>query len=227
MLVETMRLQWRAARWVLLPFLLLSLGLPLLVLRFVEQLGSQLGPDLDPRAVVAGMSLWAPLFPLLAALLGFAVAFAAWTWDHRTGHVYALTLPLSRARYASYKFLAGAGVLLVPVGCLLAGALLGLLLTPLPELVHAYPLSFTLRFLLGAGITYALGFALAAGTARTVVWLVVGTILLLVFGTILVQFLEGVLRTDLVDPLEVLERALLDWPGPFHVFGGSWMLIDV
>jgi len=225
MLRATLNLQWRAARWALLPFLLLVIGLPVLVLRLASQLGAD--PVFGAASSLGMMELWAPLFPLLAALLGFAVAFTAWTWDHHTGHVYALTLPLSRARYATYKFLAGAAVLLLPVLALLAGIMLALLLAPLPETVHAYPLSFALRFLLASGITYALGFALAAGTVRTVVWLTVGTILVLVFGTLLVQFLESALAVPLWSPIELLERALLDLPGPFNVFGGSWMLIDV
>jgi hypothetical protein len=36
-----------------------------------------------------------------------------------------------------------------------------------------------------------------------------------------------VLNRDIPSPLALWGEALVSWPGPFNVFGGSWMLIDV
>lgn len=226
MLREMLSLHWKASRWVLLPFLLLTFGLPLLVLRLIDQVAAA-DAAFGAQGSIYVMEMWAPFFPILAAIVGFAVALTGWAWDHRVGHVYALALPVSRARYATQKFLGGLVVLLVPVLALLAGIVLGRMLTTLPDGVQAYPLTFTARFLLASALTYALGFALAAGTMRTVIWLLAGAFLVVVFGTLLVEFLEGALGTSLWTPLELIFAALVDWPGPFHVFGGSWMLIDV
>ena len=82
-------------------------------------------------------------------------------------------------------------------------------------------------FVLAALITFSVTFALAAGTMKTAIRVLTALILFIVFGSILVGFIERVTGVDdLITPVQMLHDSAT-WPGPFHVFGGNWMLIDV
>jgi hypothetical protein len=223
-----LRLHWKAARWPLAPMILLSVGLPMMVLRTME-LGTrvQFRGEVLPAEVLMYEQVWLPVFVLLAVTVGVLVALTAWSWDHQARHVYALSLPLSRGKYVLYKMSAGLVILALPVLALLAGTLVGLAFISVPVGLHAYPFSFTLRFLLACAVTYAAIFALASGTVRTTVIVLIVLIVVVVFGSIAITFLRNIwdlpfLRT----PGELLFDAMLNWPGPFSVFGGSWMIID-
>lgn len=227
MLKQSLFLQWKVSRWALLPFVLAAFALPLLAM---GRAGAAARTDSFAAgyAALAVMQQWVVVFPLTAALLGVTVGLAAWSWDHRAGHVYALSLPVERWRYVLLKVTAGAVVLLIPVAAAWAGALLGTLTSDVPEGLRAYPNAFALRFLLAALIIYAATFAAAAGTMKTAVRILSGLLLFLLFGSILVGFVEQTFGyDDLWTPIDLLNAALGRWPGPFHVFGGNWMLIDV
>ncbi|HEX6639776.1 MAG TPA: ABC-2 transporter permease [Thermoanaerobaculia bacterium] len=226
-LKQTLALQWKASRWPLLPFVVMAFGLPLAAIRSAvnaegyEEFGAA-------ETLIGTLQNWVPLFPILAALVGVTLGLAAWSWDHRANHVYALSLPVTRTRYVMLKFVTGAALLLIPTVAVLVSVLLGRAGIDLPEGLHAYPLAFTARFLLGALIVYALAFALAAGTMRTAIWMLTGFLAVMLFGGIVVGFLRDAFgMQDLPTPIELLFTALVDWPGPFHVFGGNWMPIDV
>ena len=227
MLGQSLALQWRVSRWPVVPFVLAGFGLPLLALRGAQGIAARV-PEGPAEAILVTLQNWTPLFPLTAALLGVTLGLGAWSWDHRGNHVYALSLPVGRWEYALLKFAAGGVIMLVPVAAVLAGVSLGLAGFQLPEGLHAYPLAFTLRFLLAALVVYALSFALAAGTIRTALWVISLFLSWLIFGTLAVGFAHEVLGVEqLPTPLDLLNAALSDWPGPFHVFGGNWMPIDV
>lgn len=227
MLRAMLYVQWKAARWPLVPFVLLAFGLPILLLGAARRFGQD-GGEVVPAMMLSVTSGGLILFPVLATLVGLAVALLAWSWDHRLGHVYALSLPVSRSRYVLLRMAAGAILLAVPVAALWAGAFVAALSIPVPDGLHVYPLAFGFRFALACLIIYALAFAVAAGTTRTTVIILSALLVFLVFGTVVVDVIEGM--TDargLVRPVDLLYWALVRWPGPFHVFGGSWMLLDV
>lgn len=223
---QTLALQWKASRWPLVPFVLASFGIPFAAM-------TSAGAAAERQSVAAGqvmiaiMQQWLVLLPLTAATLGIVMGLIAWAWDHRANHVYALALPIERWRYTLLKFGAGAIVLAIPAVAAYAGALAGAALVDTPAGLHEYPTSFALRFLLGALITFSVTFALAAGTMKTALRVLSALILFIVFGSILVDFIERITGyDDLITPVEILYDSAT-WPGPFHVFGGNWMLIDV
>lgn len=226
MLGQSVRVHWKNVRWPLVPFIAAGFALPFAALRWSARAGeSSTAPALD---AVAAMQIWVFVFPLLAALLGATLALTAWSWDHRANHVYALSLPVSRTRYTALKLAAGAILLLLPIAAAWLGALAGALSSDIPDGLRAYPNAFALRLLLAALICYAATFALAAGTMKTAVYIITGFLLFLIFGSILVGFVEELTgRSDLWTPIQLMHAALADWPGPFHVFGGNWMLLDV
>ena len=220
-------LQWKASRWLLLPFMLLCFGLPQLAVRTAERSARLDDATVAVDWLLGVLALWMPLFPLLAAAVGIAVGLSAWNWDHRVNHVYSLSLPLRRRDYALLKLLAGAAALLLPLAAVLLGALIAIAAVDLPPGLRGYPVTFSLHFLLAMLLAYALAFALAAGTLRTTVIVFVSLIVFVVFGTIAAEYINDVTRLDIVTPLEILEELFVHWAGPFHVFGGRWTLIDV
>lgn len=221
-------LHWKQIRVVLLPLVVASFALPLMA---VEGLGASPGmteTSLNAYAVLSGLSVWLPVFPALAAIIGVMLALSAWNWDHRFGHVYALSLPLTRMEYALLKMGAGAVLTLLPAAAMWLGAHVAAAAVALPPGLHAYPNQLALRFLLATLIAYSVLFSMAAGTVKTSVWIVGGALALVVIsliGTDLLALRFGVAeRTDIVG---TVIGWLLDAPGPFEVFTGNWSLIDV
>jgi hypothetical protein len=230
MFQQLLFVQWKSARFGVLPFVVLAFGLPLLA---VQGLGTDpLNPDayaLAAGQIMSRIAGWVPVFPLLAALTGIVAALSAWTWDHKVRHVYALSLPVDRRRYVLLKMGAGVVLLLVPCVAFWIGALLATSAVEIPEGLRAYPTAVAVRFALTALVLYAILFAMAAGTLRTTVWVLIGLAVLLVSGGFLADFLGQTLVPSLqgVSFMSwILDRAL-DWPGPFEVITGNWMLFDV
>jgi hypothetical protein len=224
---EMLRTQWKVSR-VSVAFLLpLCIGLPIAVIRLSRLVVAQSewsSPALDILRATARASI---AFPLLAASTGCVIALCAWAWDHRTNHVYALSLPVERWRYAMMKMGAGAIILGLTALGVLIGSIIAVSTTALPEGIRGYPLAFTIRFLFAALITYAITFAFAAGTVRTTLRVFLILFVIFIGGTLLTSYLGSAMGTQITSPLALLAEAFGSWAGPFQVFGGSWMLIDV
>jgi hypothetical protein len=224
-------LNWKASRYGLLPLVMVAFGLPFLAVK-----GARLGqmlPNTDllrGTTILHGVAVWAHLFPVLAWVLGAVLALLIWNWDHRGDHVYPLALPLPRWKYVLMKMGAGGVLLLVPVLTLWMGSLISVSLVEIPEGLRAYPTALSFRFLLSALICFALFFALAAGTMRTAVALLVAWILLIFLGEVLPPFLGRMWGMPGLADFRFLRWFLdtaMSWPGPFEVLTGNWMIIDV
>jgi hypothetical protein len=218
---------WKQVRLLLIPFVVAAFGLPLLA---VQGLGADAtgGVSAEVYQIVSGYQLWLPLFPMLALAIGIVLALTAWNWDHRLGHVYALSLPVARWEYALLKMGAGIALGLVPTLAFWIGAHVAAASVTLPAGLNAYPNHLALRFFLAMLMAYAFFFALGAGTVKTTVWVVTGIFAALVasevLGDVLVLYFSG------LEGLSFLELAtdwLVERGGPFEVFTGNWTLIDV
>src|SRR5688572_432645 len=139
-------LHWKTVRWALVPFMVAAFALPLLSVQGMGLGGNVFQQD-TVMALVGNADQWLVFFPILAAALGLVLGMSAWQLDHRYNHVYALSLPISRARYVTTKFGAGALLALVPAAALLAGSLVAMVAADIPEGLRAYPLQLTGRFL--------------------------------------------------------------------------------
>lgn len=218
--------QWKVSKWAVLVLLPLCLGLPIIVMRFARQvaISEYASPAVD---MISAVELWLPVFPILAAITGCTLALTAWLWDHNTNHVYALSLPLARWRYALNKFASGGVLLLIPAIAIWTGAIFAVSTTTLPEGLRGYPVAFGFRFLLASLICYAVTFAFAAGTVRTTLRILFAFFVIVVFGTLTTEYIGRAMHMWIPSPFSVIVSALTSWPGPFNVLGGSWMLIDV
>lgn len=221
-------LHWKQIRHVLALAVIVSFSLPLLT---VQGLGTAPGMDrasLDAYRFLATYQDWAGFFPLLALVIGVTMALSAWNWDHQLKHVYALSLPLSRWEYTLQKLLAGMTLCMLPAVGLWLGAVAATLSIELPTGLHAYPNELAVRYLFAMLLSYAVLFAMAAGTVRTTLG---------VTGAVLAFFVVGTLANDLLagyvvyfQETEVVQNVfewIMSGPGPFAVFTGNWSLIDV
>ena len=221
-------LHWKQIRHVLALLVVASFALPLMAVRGLGSPAGLEGSGLEAYRFVAEFQAWLPFFPSLAGAVGIILALSAWNWDHQLGHVYALSLPVTRWEYTLRKMLAGATLIVLPTLGLWLGSHMAAASVQLPEGLNAYPDELAVRFLFASLLAYALLFAMAAGTIRTVLW-VLGTFLGLVFfgavlNDVLASYVDFFARVHVV---EELGTWLVQAPGPFEVFTGSWSLIDV
>ncbi len=217
---------WKQARMLLLPFMVAAFGLPLMV---VQGFGADGGAiSQDAYRILANYQVWLPYFPMLAASVGAVLALTAWNWDHHLGHVYALSLPVARWEYVMLKMGAGVVLALVPTAAMWVGAHLASGSVVIPEGLRAYPNQLAARFFLATLMSYALFFALGAGTIKTTVW-IVSSVLFFFLGGGLIDTLLGAFDPTMRDVNVV--ASTVSWlaraGGPFAVFTGNWTLIDV
>lgn len=224
---QTLYVQWKAARLPLLPFVVLAFALPLLSVQGMGGVPAGEGARDMTWMLIQAHELWMPLFPIMAFLVGTVAAVVAWYWDQQGDHMYALSLPAPRWEYVLLKMGAGAVVMGACVVAFAVGAALATTAVHLPDTLHAYPWRASLRFLLAALTAYAVVFALAAGSVRTTIFVLVGLVAMLFLGELAMTFLGGLFPAlqgrDF--PLMVI-RLIQHSPGPLHVFTGNWMLID-
>jgi hypothetical protein len=206
--------QWKWTRSVALLATVAAFSLPLAALQSARQAST-------PLEFIARMQTWGFGYALLAAGAGLAVALAAWGHDHQGRHVYALSLPITRSHYALLRFGAGA-MFLVPIAIgLLLGSLAVIASGAVPDGLHAFPMSLTLRFAFAAFVAYAIFFAIGSGTTKTA-----AVILGIIAAILLAQFFLSALNVDF-DLLSRVGDVVFTSPGILSVFSGRWMLIDV
>ncbi len=220
-------LHWKQIRFGLIPFILAAFALPLLTVQGIGGIDPSTMALSNYRTAV-GYNAWLPMIPALAAALGTTLALSAWSWDHNLKHVYALSLPIARWRYAIMKMGAGAALALLPVAAFGAGCLIASASVNLPVGLHAYPVALTVRFLFGTMLAYGMLFALAAGTIRTTVVIFSGVALLLLFAIPLTHLATATFPSmQQTNVAEWFFSNLVDLPGPLSIFTGNWALIDV
>lgn len=209
-IVET---QWKWTRGYMLMATIAAFAIPLASLQSAYRAESA-------SYFVSIMQSWGVWYALLAAATGLSAAFTAWSHDHRGRHVYALILPVTRARYALMRLGAGALFMSPVVVALLLGALAVSTFGAIPEGLRVYAFAITLRFALATLVAYAIFFTVASATSRAA-----GVVLGLIAAVVLLAYLGAVANLPL-DFLPKLGRALFESPGVFSVFTGRWMLVD-
>jgi len=206
--------QWKWTRLIVALGTVAGFALPILSLQTAGGQGS--AGDL-----LRTVQSWGVLYPALAATLAVLTAISAWAADHRGRHVYALSLPLPRWRYALLRLAAGAVLLMPPALAVWIGGMLATATATLPAGIHGYAGWLALRFTLTLAVAYSVFFAISSGTARTA-----GAILGCFAALIVVSLLAGAADVNL-HIFELAQSTVLTWPGPLAIFAGRWMLIDV
>ena len=213
-------MQWSRVRLAVILLALASFGLPAVIAgqRYID------ATDAWARTqhLLDSAEYLGRLFPVLALLVGLLLGVAAWSDDQRMGHVYALSLPVSRERYVLLRFGAAGLLLMLPLAALLVGTLLATVSVTLPPGVNAYPLTLTARFGLAAITTYSVFFSLSIATRRAA-RLIALLLVLLVMG----ELLAYMLSSNGFSLIETVLNGITSWPSPFALLTGRWALFDV
>jgi ABC-type transport system involved in multi-copper enzyme maturation permease subunit len=211
--------EWSALRVPVLLLGVLAFALPLLTVTYGGSLeGAPAGRVAQWLFAAQQIGL---LIPGYAVLVGVLLGIGAWASDHAGKHVYALSLPVSRARYVWLRFVAGLALLLIPVTALGVGAIVAALSVSLPSGVHAYPLQLTARFLMACLVCYAIFFAISISTRRAAL-----AVLGVIGGLLLADGLLAMMGSQASVTPTVL-MWLTNWPGPLSILIGRWALFDV
>ena len=205
-------IQWKQTRALVLLVTVIACAIPLVSMAMFEQSSAQ--------SIVANMQVYGAVYPMLAGLTGLLIAMAAWAPDHAGRHTYALSLPVSRARYAAMRYAAGATFIAITVFSLLLGTSIVAASGAVPEGLHVYNLALTARFALAAMVAYSIFFAISSSTPQTA-----GVILGAIGALLLVQFVLSTFEVDYNVVAKVIDIMLYQ-PGLLSVFAGRWMLVD-
>lgn len=206
--------QWKWTRGLTSVAVLIAFVIPPLSLR------TALAKD-NVSNFLSTMQSWGVAYAIASAAIGLMTAIAAWTYDHRLRHVYALSLPVARWQYVILRYGAGLVLIALPIGALLVSCEVVAHSSGIPAVLHAYPVALTLRFAFATLVAYSLFFAISSATARTAGY-ILGTIALLIVVQLMLS--SANVSVDLVSRIADLVFAT---PGLLAVFAGRWALIDV
>jgi hypothetical protein len=215
---QTLYVQWKWNRDFLAFYTLVAFTAPLIILWVaLPHLGLSSARELVRVGGAVGV-----VVAVISVCAGMTVAWQGYGVDERVGHIYALSLPLTRTRALAMRAATALALLTVPAVGVWVGSVLAATQVTLPPSLHSYAGSLAGRALLAAWLAHACMFALrysAGRRARAVLFALTIIVGSLGFAT---EAVPGA-RSTIVGTAEFL----ISNPGPFGVFFGRWSLIDV
>lgn len=220
MFTAMLRAQWIWSRAMMLVFLGAGFSIPLVSVPLVSRgrhtwMASANIVDLGG---VIGIAI-----AITVTIAAVALEIQNWSVDERGGHVYTLSLPIDRRRYAAYR-LAGSFLLLallcvaIAAGGMSAGALLDL-----PSTLRTYPIALAIRALLAGWFVHTLAFAFRLGAWDRSGKTLFGALSVVALAVILPSVWPG----TTTEWMSMLGRLLIAPSGPLGILAGHWSLIDV
>jgi len=218
MFAQTLYVQWKWNRDFLAFYTVAGFAAPLIILWIaLTYLGLTTARELVLVGGVVGVTT-----AVIAVIAGLTVAWQGYGVDDRAGHIYALSLPVTRTRALALRAATAALILLLPAIGVWIGSMLAATQVTLPPMLRSYAGALAIRALLAAWLAHTCMFALryAAGRrAKLVLAALVIMIGTLGFATEAVPAArEAILNVG---------NFLISSPGPFGVVFGRWTLIDV
>jgi hypothetical protein len=215
---QTLFVQWKWNRDFLAFYTFVAFAAPLIILWVaLPHLGLSSARELVRVGGVVGIAI-----AVISVCAGLTVAWQGYGIDERVGHIYALSLPLTRTRALTMRAASALALLAVPALGVWIGSVLAATQVTLPPSLHSYAGSLASRALLAAWLAHACIFALrysAGRRARAVLFTLTMVIGSLGFAT---EAVPGA-RSTIIRTAEFF----ISNPGPFGVFFGRWSLIDV
>jgi len=215
---QTLYTQWKWNRDFLAFYALVGFVAPLGILWIgLPHLGLSSARELVMVGGVIGAAI-----AVISVLGGVTIAWQGYGVDERVGHIYALSLPVTRMRLLAMRVLSATLLLVVPAVGVWAGATVALGQAGLPPTLHGYALSLAARALLASWLAHPCVFALRYAAGRRAA---------LVFAALIITFGSLAFASEAVPSVRApILRAgdfLISSPGPFGVLFGRWTLIDV
>lgn len=218
MFLQTLYLQWKWNRDFLAFYTALGFAAPLVVLWIVTP-HFAFAPTRELvmiGGVIGGAS------GVIAVLAGITVAWQGYGIDDRLGHIYALSLPVTRSRALALRAMGAAVTLALPATGIFVGGIVAARQLTVPATLDTYAGSLALRALLASWLAHSCIFALrysAGRRAKTLLGFVVVLVIALGLAAALVPSSQQVMAR--------LGDVLTSYPGPFGILFGRWTLIDV
>jgi hypothetical protein len=218
MFAQTLYVQWKWNRDFLAFYTVAGFAAPLIILWIaLTYLGFTSARELVLVGGVVGVTTAA-----IAVIAGLTVAWQGYGVDDRVGHIYALSLPVTRTRALALRAATAAVILLLPALGVWIGSLLAATQVSLPPMLHSYAGALAIRALLAAWLAHTCMFALRYAAGRRAK-LVLATLVIMI-GTL--GFATEAVPAARETILNV-GNFLISSPGPFGVVFGRWTLIDV
>lgn len=218
MFAQTLFVQWKWNRDFLAFYTIVATAGPLLILWIaLPQLGLT-----SARELVAVGSAVGAASAIIAVLAGLTLAWQGYGIDDRGGHIYALSLPVTRARLLGMRAASASLLLLLPAVGVWAGATLAATQANLPPTLESYAGSLAVRAMLASWLAHSCMFALRYGAGRRAKAL---GATLAIGGSLFA--LLALLSPGVRELMSVVADALISNPGPFGVVFGRWTMIDV
>lgn len=218
MFAQTLFVQWKWNRDFLACFTIVAFVVPIVVLWIaLPHLALASSRELVTTGGVVGVTVAG-----IAVVAGLTIAWHGYGVDDRLGHIYALSLPVTRARSLAMRAATAAVLLVLPAIAVWIGATLALSQATLPSSLQSYAGSLALRAMLASWLAHSCMFALRYAAGRRAR----GILGLLAAVTILLALL-AVIAPATRDAIARVGDFLISTPGPFGVVFGRWTLIDV
>jgi hypothetical protein len=215
---HTLYVQWKWNRDFLAFYSAVGFAAPLVILWIaLPHLGLTSARELVSVGNAVGMTT-----AVIASVAGLTVAWQGYGIDDRVGHIYALSLPITRRRALALRAGTAALVLMLPALGVWVGATLAASQVALPATLHSYAGSLASRALLAAWLSHACMFALRYSAGRQAKMMLA----ILLIGLCLLG-VAIVLLPPVRAALSSGYAFLISNPGPFGVLFGRWTLIDV
>jgi len=218
MFAQTLFVQWKWNRDFLAFYTIVATAGPLLILWIALP---QLGLTSARELVTVGRAVGAAS-AVIAVLAGLTLAWQGYGIDDRGGHIYALSLPVTRARLLAMRAATASLLLVLPAVGVWAGAGFAANQANLPPTLESYSGSLAVRALLASWLAHSCMFALRYGAGRRAK--AIGATLAI--GGSLFALL-ALLSPGVRELMSVVGDALISNPGPFGVLFGGWTMIDV
>jgi hypothetical protein len=218
MLGQTLFVQWKWSRDFLAFFTAIAFAAPLLIAWIaLPHLGFT-----SPRELVnVGGAIGATVGGI-AAISGVAIAWLGYGVDETVGHIYALSLPITRLRALWYRAATASALLVIPAVGVWVGATVAAGQMSLPSTLESYSGSLAIRALLASWLAHACMFALRHSAGRRA-----KAVLAILAVVATVVPLIAVFAPSSRELIVRVGDFITSNPGPFGVFFGRWTLIDV
>ena len=220
MFPEMLRMQWQ---WLRIPLLVLALCAVVVPVLAMSSMGKGGTSSLSIGDLISRGEAVGGVIASLAVVIGLVVGHVLLTADERVGHVYALSMPISRRRFIWWRAVGALLILVVPAFAVWIGALAATAMLDLPSTLHAYTGWFALRAYSAMVLTFAAFFLFRFGMSRRARIVTVVVAFAWVSGWVIES--EVVERRD--GPIGRVSRTLLAPASPLTIVFSRWPLVDV
>ena len=218
MFSQSLYIQWKWNRDTLAFYTALAFSAPLLIFWIaLPHLGLSSARELVHVGEVVGVTI-----ACIAVVAGLTVAWQGYGVDERVGHIYTLSLPVTRTRALALRAATALVILLAPAGAVWLGAALATGQVHLPSTLRGYAGTLALRALLASWLAHACMFALRYSAGRRAKF-VLGILVALMCAASLVAVTAPSTRLF----FSHVGDFIISNRGPFGAIFGRWTLIDV